>query len=72
MLVKGAPDNENNFYGFFCNITDSKNNGANVGPTWGRQDPGGPHVGPRNLAIWDTAAWKGEPHIFLSYLMRLT
>ena len=26
--------------------------GANMGPTWGRQDPGGPHVGPMNLAIW--------------------
>ena len=24
-----------------------------MGPTWGRQDPGGPHVGPMNLAIWD-------------------
>ena len=27
---------------------------ANMGPTWGRQDPGGPHVGPMNLAIWVT------------------
>ena len=24
--------------------------GASMGPTWGRQDPGGPHVGPMNLA----------------------
>ena len=32
---------------------DSKIHGANVGPTWGRQDPGGPHVGHMNLAIWD-------------------
>ena len=24
-----------------------------MGPTWGRQDPGGPHVGPMNLALWD-------------------
>ena len=31
---------------------DSKVHGANMGPTWGRQDPGGPHVGPMNLAIW--------------------
>ena len=23
-----------------------------MGPTWVRQDPGGPHVGPMNLAIW--------------------
>ena len=26
-----------------------------MGPTWGRQDPGGPHVGPMDLAIWDDA-----------------
>ena len=24
-----------------------------MGPTWGRQDPDGPHVGPMNFAIWD-------------------
>ena len=23
-----------------------------MGPTWDRQDPGGPHVGPMNIAIW--------------------
>ena len=33
---------------------DSKIHGANIGPTWGRQDPGGLHVGHMNLAIWDT------------------
>ena len=27
--------------------------GANMGPIWGRQDPGGPHVGPMNFAIWN-------------------
>ena len=31
---------------------DSKVHGTNVGPIWGRQDPGGLHVGPMNLAIW--------------------
>ena len=25
---------------------------ANMGPIWGRQGPGGPHVGPINFAIW--------------------
>ena len=30
----------------------SKVRGANMGPIWGRQDPGGPHVGPMNFAIW--------------------
>ena len=31
---------------------DIKVHGANMGPIWGRQDPGGPHVGPMNFAIW--------------------
>ena len=31
---------------------DSKVHGANMGPIWGQQDPGGPHVGPMNFAIW--------------------
>ena len=31
---------------------DSKVHGANMGPIWGRQGPGGPHVGPMNFAIW--------------------
>ena len=33
---------------------DSKIHGANIGSTWGCQDPGEPHVGHTNLAIWDT------------------
>ena len=32
--------------------TDSKGHGANMGPIWGRQGPGGHHVGPMNFAIW--------------------
>ena len=28
---------------------DSKVHEANMGPTWGRKDPGGPHVGPWTL-----------------------
>ena len=31
---------------------DSKIRGANMGPTWVLAAPGGPHVGPMNLAIW--------------------
>ena len=30
-------------------IPDSKVHGANMGPTRGRQDPGGPHVDPHEL-----------------------
>ena len=33
---------------------DSKVHGAKMGPIWGRQDPGGPHVGPMNLVIWES------------------
>ena len=32
---------------------DSKVHGANMEPIWGRQDPGGPHVGPMDFAIRD-------------------
>ena len=35
---------------------DNKVHGATMGPTWGREDPGGPHVGPMNLAIWEALA----------------
>ena len=36
-------------------IPDSKVHGANMGPIWGRHDPGGPHVGSMNFAIWNVA-----------------
>ena len=32
---------------------DSKVHVTNIGPIWGRQDPGGTHVGPMNFAIWE-------------------
>ena len=35
-----------------ANGTDSKVHGTNMGPIWGQQDPGRPHVGPMNFAIW--------------------
>ena len=41
-------------------VPDSKVHGANMGPIWGRQDPGGPHVGPVNLAIW--GVFPGNPN----------
>ena len=41
-----------------CVIPDSKVHGANMGPIWGRQDPGGPHVGPMNFVIWDPSSTK--------------
>ena len=37
---------------YWYDYPDSKVHGANMGPIWGRQDPGGPNVGPMNFAIW--------------------
>ena len=36
---------------------------ANVGPIWGRQEPGGPHDGPMNFAIWEGMGdtWQSVP-----------
>ena len=39
------------------NVPDSKVHGANMRPIWGRQDPGGSHDGPMNLAIWGRTSW---------------
>ena len=36
-----------------CIFPDSKVHGANMGPIWDWQDPGGPHVGYMNFAIWE-------------------
>ena len=44
------------------NTPDSKVHGANMEPIWGRQDPGGPHVGPMNFAIWDV--YRSTPYIY--------
>ena len=35
-----------------CGFPNSKVHEAIMRPIWGRQDPGGPHVGPMNFAIW--------------------
>ena len=35
-----------------CTDPDSKIHGTNMGPIWGRQDPGGPHVDAMNFAVW--------------------
>ena len=47
-LFSEAVNNKNTQY-----IPDSKVYGANMGPTWALSVPGGPHVGPINLAIRD-------------------
>ena len=40
-------------------LPDSKFHGANMGSTWGRQDPDGPHVGPMDFAIWTVSIYSG-------------
>ena len=46
---------------YICMYPDSKVHGANMGPIWGRQDPGGSHVGPMNFAIWGWCPWHLGP-----------
>ena len=43
------------------NNPDSKVYGANMGPTWGRQDPGGPILAP-----WILLSGKSKSHIRIS------
>ena len=49
-LVKGYQERRSSLFKQMS--SDSKVHGANMGPIWGRQVPGGPHVGPMNFAIW--------------------
>ena len=55
------------FKPYFVNTyPDSMVRGANMGPIWSRQDPGGPHVGPMNFAIWVGISlnnWVGLGHM---------
>ena len=39
--------------GYIEDNPDNKVHGANMGPTWVLSAPGGPHVGPMNLPIWE-------------------
>ena len=59
-----------NFYhwsNFHWIIPDSKVHVAYMGPTLGRQDPGGPHAGHANLAVWDEF-----PEIWVHVTIRVT
>ena len=48
-------------------VPDSNVHGANMGSIWGRQDPGEPHVGPMNFAIWGSHM----SNAYLPYLVML-
>ena len=49
-------------------IPDSKVHGANMGPTCGRQDPGGPHVDPMNFVVWDAICRQSDENIWVPYI----
>ena len=49
---------------------DSKVHGANMGPIWGRQGPGGPHVGPMKLAIWGGFLGAGSKLVHINGLVQ--
>ena len=50
---------------------DSNFHAGNMGPIWGRQDPGGPHVGPMNIVIWVIMCFRYPVHwnIFVSVII---
>ena len=52
------------------NTPERKVYGANMGPTLDQQEPGGPHVGPMNLAIWDSSLYCTILHTALEWLMQ--
>ena len=51
------------------NIPDSKVLVAHLGPTWVLSAPGGPHVGPMNLAITDIVSELPRSSVELSWLV---
>ena len=53
-VIAYMDDTTNNFLYNMVDTPDSKVHGANMDPTWVLSAPGGPHVGPMKLAIWDS------------------
>ena len=49
-------------------IPDRKVHGANMGPAWGRQDPGGPHVDHTNLAICDMFMYSAQTPVVVIFI----
>ena len=48
-------------------LPDSKVHGANMGPIWGWQDPGGTHVGLMKLVIWAQCQLRSLPSSLKTY-----
>ena len=55
-------------YPYLLTNPDSKVHGANMGPIWGRQDPGGPHGGLMNFAIWECSLWESWRNLTYDYM----
>ena len=60
-----------NKYIWLIGVLTHPGSNANMGPTWGRQDPGWPHVGPVNLTIWVSNAKGQEDTLHLQRLLSL-
>ena len=60
-----AGDNKSRYSDDRQYFPDSKAHGANIRPTW---DPGGPHVGPMNLAIWELLSSSTTPQWYICSL----
>ena len=56
------------FHWYMDMFPDSKVPWANMGPIWGRQDPGGPHVGPMNFVIWVIGRRQGQWSLSVGHL----
>ena len=39
-------------------------------PLWGRQDPGGPYVGPINIVIWVVKTFNSEVNLFVCFITK--
>ena len=48
-------------------IPDSKVHGANTGPIWDQQDPGGPRVVPMDPVIWDVTFLQSVSHLMIAW-----
>ena len=50
-FFQSSRSSEDDGWWSFIRALDIKVRVPNTGPIWGRQDPGGPHVGPMDFAI---------------------
>ena len=62
-------DEEMRWVSYANNFHDSKVHGAKVGPTWGRQDPSGPHAGHMNVIIWVVYPMRPSYGIMIWYIL---